>query len=209
MYKLLILDDEPSIINAMVRLIARIPHEQLNGRAAVRTFTDPALALECISEEAFDLIITDFRMPSMDGLTFLQQAIEHQPDVARIIISGHADLPVVLSAVNAARIFRFVSKPWARCNRKTSDSPIWCASSAASCPIRNRYCASWKASRRASPALSAMRMAQSSSIWNELRGCQSPSFPALAGCSAKATPAFRFFPRRLEAPHALRPTTRQ
>jgi two-component system probable response regulator PhcQ len=112
MYKLLILDDEPSIINAMVRLIARIPHEQLDGRPAVRTFTDPKQALECIREEPFDLIITDFRMPSMDGLTFLQHAIEHQPDVARIIISGHADLPVVLSAVNAARIFRFVSKPW-------------------------------------------------------------------------------------------------
>lgn len=112
MYKLLILDDEPSIISAMVRLIARIPHEQLDGRAAVRTFTDPAQALECISEEPFDLIITDFRMPSMDGLSFLQQAIKHQPDVARIIISGHADLPVVVSAVNAARIFQFVSKPW-------------------------------------------------------------------------------------------------
>jgi two-component system probable response regulator PhcQ len=112
MYKLLILDDEPSIINAMVRLIARIPPEQLNGRTEVRTFTDPALALACVREEPFDLIVTDFRMPSMDGLTFLQHAIEHQPDVARIIISGHADLPVVLSAVNAARIFRFVSKPW-------------------------------------------------------------------------------------------------
>lgn len=111
MYKLLILDDEPSIINAMVRLISRISDEQLHGKAAVRTFTDPAQALECIREEPFDLIVTDFRMPSMDGLTFLQQAIEHQPDVARIIISGHADLPVVLSAVNAG-IFRFVSKPW-------------------------------------------------------------------------------------------------
>lgn len=112
MYKLLILDDEPSIISAMVRLIARIPHDQLDGKAVTRSFTDPVVALECLREEAFDLVITDFRMPSMDGLTFLQQAIEYQPDVARIIISGHADLPVVLSAVNAARIFRFVSKPW-------------------------------------------------------------------------------------------------
>jgi YesN/AraC family two-component response regulator len=112
MYKLLILDDEPSIINAMIRLIARIPQEQLNGKATVRSFTDAALALECIREEPFDLIITDFRMPTMDGLTFLQQAIEYQPDVARIIISGHADLPLVLSAVNGVQIFRFVSKPW-------------------------------------------------------------------------------------------------
>ena len=112
MYRLLILDDEPSIINAMMRLIARIPHELIGDKPVVRTFNDPEQALECLREEPFDLIITDFRMPSMDGLTFLRHAIEHQPDVARIIISGHADLPVVLSAVNAARIFRFVSKPW-------------------------------------------------------------------------------------------------
>lgn len=112
MYQILILDDEQPIINAMSRLIARIPASMMNFPLMVHSFIDPERALASVREQAYDLVISDFRMPQMDGLSFLQEVVTHQPDVARIIISGHADLPVVLAAVNALQIFRFVSKPW-------------------------------------------------------------------------------------------------
>ena len=111
MYQILVLDDEQPIINAITRLIARIPAAELKV-PLVRSFTDPEAAIDSVKNHAYDLVITDFRMPLMDGLAFLQKVVEHQPDVARIIISGHADLPVVLSAVNGVQIFRFISKPW-------------------------------------------------------------------------------------------------
>jgi two-component system probable response regulator PhcQ len=112
MYQILILDDEQPIINAMARLIARIPAAIMNFPPTVHSFTDPEQAIASVRTQVYDLVISDFRMPQMDGLSFLREVVALQPDVARIIISGHADLPVVLSAVNALQIFRFVSKPW-------------------------------------------------------------------------------------------------
>ncbi|HET6631693.1 MAG TPA: response regulator [Rhodanobacteraceae bacterium] len=112
MYKLLLLDDEQPILSALRRVISRIPPQRLDGGCSMATFTDPAQALDSLRDEPCDLILADYRLPGMDGLDFLRRAIEIQPDVARIVISGQADLPVVLSAINDARVFRFVSKPW-------------------------------------------------------------------------------------------------
>jgi DNA-binding NtrC family response regulator len=111
-YKLLLLDDETPILNALVRVIQRIPADRLAGDCLIRSFTDPAQALQSLREESYDLLVTDFRMPAMDGLEFLRQAIEHQPEVARIVISGQADLPAVTAAINDVQVFRFVNKPW-------------------------------------------------------------------------------------------------
>lgn len=111
-YKLLLLDDETPILNALVRVIQRIPPDHLDGHCQIRTFTDPAQALESLQDEPYDLVVTDFRMPAMDGLAFLRQAIGHQPEVARIVISGQADLPAVMAAINDVQVFRFVNKPW-------------------------------------------------------------------------------------------------
>lgn len=111
-YQLLLLDDERPILNALVRVIHRIDPERLGAPCQIHAFTDPAQALESLRQEPYDLVITDYRMPSMTGLDFLREAIGQQPEIARIIISGQADLPTVVAAINDTQVFRFVSKPW-------------------------------------------------------------------------------------------------
>ena len=112
MYKILVLDDEPSIANAMVRVIARMPAEWLESPCQVVPFNDPLEALRSLDESAYDVIISDLNMPVMGGLTFLRQAREFQPAAMRMVVSGQADLPAVLAAVNETQVFRFVPKPW-------------------------------------------------------------------------------------------------
>lgn len=111
-YKLLLLDDEQPILNALVRVINRIGPERLGGPCRINAFTDPGEALDSLRGEPYDLVVTDFRMPDMTGLDFLREAIALQPEVARIIISGQADLPTVVAAINDTQVFRFVAKPW-------------------------------------------------------------------------------------------------
>ncbi|GAB3038434.1 MULTISPECIES: response regulator [Oleiagrimonas] len=111
-YSLLVLDDEPQIVKAMTRVLARMPSEWLDAPCAVKGFTDPHEALASLGERNYDLVISDLRMPIMNGLDFLRQARELQPDAMRIVISGHADLPTVMSAVNDTQVFRFIDKPW-------------------------------------------------------------------------------------------------
>jgi response regulator RpfG family c-di-GMP phosphodiesterase len=69
-------------------------------------------ALEYLQDHLVDLIISDFRMPAMDGATFLTEARKLQANSARIIISAHADIEGITRAINVAGIFQFVSKPW-------------------------------------------------------------------------------------------------
>lgn len=111
-YAVLILDDEPPIVKAMTRVLSRMPGEWLDGRCQVFGFNDPDEALASLRDRNYDLIISDLRMPHMGGLEFLRQALAIQPDAMRIVISGHADLPTVMSAVNDVQVFRFIDKPW-------------------------------------------------------------------------------------------------
>jgi two-component system, probable response regulator PhcQ len=75
-------------------------------------FTSPIEALAHVREHPVDLVISDYRMPDMDGASFLASVKERQPDAARIIMSACSDIDGIVRAVNHAGIFRFVSKPW-------------------------------------------------------------------------------------------------
>lgn len=112
MYNILILDDQSAIINAMRRAIDRIPSDLLDSRCRVHGFDNPKNALESLRDVAYDAVISDLRMPGVDGLDFLRQARDLQPDAVRILISGYGDLPSAMAAINDIGVFRFVAKPW-------------------------------------------------------------------------------------------------
>ena len=57
-------------------------------------------------------MISDYRMPDMDGVAFLSRLIEIQPNISRLILSGYADLHALVGAINRVQIFRFIAKPW-------------------------------------------------------------------------------------------------
>jgi len=110
--RLMLVDDEPNILSSLRRCIHAVPAERFGPNLVIETFLAPAQALARAQEEAFDLVVSDYRMPHMDGVTFLTKMIEFQPNVARIILSGYADLHALIDAINRVQIFRFIAKPW-------------------------------------------------------------------------------------------------
>lgn len=114
MSRVLIVNDEPGILNSLKRLLRAVPCTC--GNAAypleVEIFESPAAALERASHVPFDLILTDYRMPGINGVELLQRIRAIQPDAARLILSGYADLNVLVSAINEVEIYRFIAKPW-------------------------------------------------------------------------------------------------
>jgi DNA-binding NtrC family response regulator len=114
MNRIMIVDDEEAILNALRRVLVRTPCscDGIVYPLQVETFVSPLAALERARHHAYDLVLSDFRMPEMDGVDFLKQFREIQPDAARLILSGYTDLNALVGAINEARIFRFLSKPW-------------------------------------------------------------------------------------------------
>lgn len=113
MYRILLVDDEPNILSALRRSLASIDVTRLDGEAPkLQAFTSPEAALEHCEEHEFDLIMTDYRMPTMDGVQFLTRLMDIQPSTPRVIISGYADRDAIIAAINEAQLTRFIQKPW-------------------------------------------------------------------------------------------------
>lgn len=111
MHHIMLVDDEENILNALRRALNNL----FSGgdlQLRIETFSAPAAALQRAGESPFDLVISDYRMPGMDGVAFLKRFRELQPDAARMILSGYADLDGLIGAINDAQIYRFLSKPW-------------------------------------------------------------------------------------------------
>lgn len=107
MNHILLVDDEANILASLKReLMAQ------KGEFTVETRTSPTEALKLAHEKAFDLVISDYKMPEMDGIAFLQAFREIQPDAVRIILSGQTDQHALVEAINRTHIYRFIGKPW-------------------------------------------------------------------------------------------------
>lgn len=104
--KILFVDDELSVINALERLFFDETYTLLRASSG-----EEALAL-FERESPIQVVISDFRMPDMDGVEFLRQVYERWPETIRIILSGYADTAFVVSAINEGRVYRFIAKPW-------------------------------------------------------------------------------------------------
>ncbi len=108
--QVLIVDDETAIINAVRRELATPPVGRYNYE--VEGFSDPAQALKRAGEKHFDAVISDFRMPAMDGLDFLRAFDKIQPECARLVLSGQTDMDGLIKMINETHIYRFIPKPW-------------------------------------------------------------------------------------------------
>ncbi|MDW6093268.1 response regulator [Vibrio rhizosphaerae] len=107
---LLLLDDENDILKALNRVL-RLDYD-------VVSFNDGREALTYLQENEVSIIISDMRMPEMDGAEFLSQAKEIAPDAIRILLTGYSDIQSTVRAVNAGGIHTYISKPWDNENLK-------------------------------------------------------------------------------------------
>jgi len=104
-FTILCVDDEPNILSALRRLFRPQGY-------TVRVAGGGAEGLTVIDAERIDLIISDMRMPGMDGAAFLAEACKRQPDAVRLLLTGYADMESTIAAINAGHIARYISKPW-------------------------------------------------------------------------------------------------
>jgi response regulator RpfG family c-di-GMP phosphodiesterase len=102
--RVLLVDDEPSILDGLRR--------QLRRSFAVSTATGGAEGLKLMDEqEPFAAVVSDMRMPGMDGAAFLAQVRQKAPDTVRLLLTGQADTQSAIAAINDGQIFRFLTKP--------------------------------------------------------------------------------------------------
>ena len=102
--KILFVDDEPILLQGYQRLLRK--------EFQVSTAMGGPAALLLIQHEGpFGVVISDMRMPEMDGVEFLVKVRKAAPDTVRIMLTGNADLGVAIQAVNEGSIFRFLNKP--------------------------------------------------------------------------------------------------
>ena len=110
--KILLVDDEPSVGKAIARLLRHGLAQGPSPAPSVEIFTDGHEALRRADVETFALVISDYRMPLLNGVELLSQMRLMQPDCTRVILSGYTDLNGLMKAINEAQIARFIAKPW-------------------------------------------------------------------------------------------------
>lgn len=104
-FTILCVDDEANILSALRRLFRPQGYNVLVAGGGDE-------GLETLAREHVDLIISDMRMPGMDGATFLAKARQQYPDTVRLLLTGYADMESTIAAINAGQIARYISKPW-------------------------------------------------------------------------------------------------
>lgn len=106
-FQVLLVDDEADVLESISTLL-----ETAIPDAVVLQAQDGAAALEILRRRPVDLILSDYRMPVMDGLTFLRQAQALRPDVPRLLITAYPDPQLAARAVREAGVGLFVAKPF-------------------------------------------------------------------------------------------------
>lgn len=100
---ILLVDDEQAILDGLRR--------QLRGRYQIETAAGAEAGLAALGTQSFAVVVSDLRMPKMDGVQFLAQVRERYIDSVRIMLTGQADVAAAVHAVNHGNLFRFLTKP--------------------------------------------------------------------------------------------------
>lgn len=108
MSNVLIVDDEPHVAAALQRAL----RHRFGSRLRVRACSDPLAAVDNARQQPWDVVISDLRMPHMDGITFLKRFAVLQPHAVRLMLTASADFETAQRAVNDVGVFRYLCKPW-------------------------------------------------------------------------------------------------
>lgn len=104
--RVLCVDDESSILKSLKRLFMDSEHEIITASSGPE-------GLELLQNSApIQVVVSDYRMPGMNGIDFLREVCRRWPETVRIVLSGYADTASVVSAINEGEIYKFIPKPW-------------------------------------------------------------------------------------------------
>lgn len=102
--RILCVDDEPKVLEGLERVLHR--------KCSLLTATSGEEALRLLDgADPIDVIVSDMRMPRMNGAALLAECRKRSPDTVRLLLTGQTDLDSAISAVNDGHVFRFLTKP--------------------------------------------------------------------------------------------------
>jgi len=102
--RILIVDDDENILSSYKRT--------LRSKFNITTSSDPMEAVKLFTkQESFAVVLSDFKMPGLDGNTFLAEVKKYSPNTVRLMLTGYADTNTAITAVNKGNIFRLLTKP--------------------------------------------------------------------------------------------------
>jgi DNA-binding NtrC family response regulator len=103
---IVLVDDEEMVLTSLRSILS------LETDYEVQTFLSAREALEHITKNDVDLVISDYLMPEMDGISFLAKVRDIKPEIPRIILTGYADKENAIKAINEVGLYQYIEKPW-------------------------------------------------------------------------------------------------
>ncbi|PCI10751.1 MAG: hypothetical protein COB71_09310 [Thiotrichales bacterium] len=113
--RILLVNDDRTCLRMLKKILAPMQDCEVDA------FTSANIALEKAIQAEYDIVISDYMMPEMDGITFLKQYMKSQPRTSRIILSSYCTKESLYGAVNEAQVLRYIEKP---CNEHALRSII-------------------------------------------------------------------------------------
>lgn len=101
----LLVDDEPNVLRALRRVLRSETYQVLTASSGEE-------ALQILAEEPANVVVSDSKMPGMEGAELLSRIQANYPDCIRILLTGHQDLDAVMRAINDGHIYHYIAKPW-------------------------------------------------------------------------------------------------
>lgn len=106
LYSIIIVDDEPNILNSLQRIFRSEPYKSLFASSG-------AEGLKLVKETPLvAVIISDQRMPEMNGSEFLARSREYAPDAIRMLLTGYSEMATTIAALNEGGATHYIAKPW-------------------------------------------------------------------------------------------------
>lgn len=104
-HAILIVDDEKSVLKVIHRVLRNEPYTLLMAVSAKE-------GLKILKGREVSLVVSDYNMPSMSGLDFLQTVRAQYSQILTIMLTGQAELQIAVRAINEAGVYKFIQKPW-------------------------------------------------------------------------------------------------
>jgi len=102
----LLVDDEDMVLTSVRAYLT------LETEFTIHAYSEPEEAVKHMQNNPVDVVVSDYLMPRMSGIQFLIKARELQPEVSRVLLTGHADKHSAIQAINDVGLYQYVEKPW-------------------------------------------------------------------------------------------------